>query len=76
VQFLSYDVYNHPLEVKQTNGIVTSYIWGYNKSEPIAVIENATYLEIATKLGIPVASLKMYSEANLESINSLRNLIP
>lgn len=76
IQYLSYDAYSNPLEVKQTGGITISYIWGYNKSEPIAKVENATYAQIATALGISVAALKNYSEANITTLNSLRSLLP
>jgi YD repeat-containing protein len=76
IQFLSYDAYSHPLEVKQVQGITVSYIYGYNKSVPIAMIENATYAQIATALGITTTALQEYNESNLTTINTLRSLLP
>jgi len=35
-------------EATQTNGVTTTYIWGYNNTYPIAKIENATYDQVAT----------------------------
>lgn len=46
VQFLKYDLYNNPLEAKLEKGTSVCYIWGYNFSQPIAVIENITYSAI------------------------------
>src|SRR5690606_17085048 len=44
------------------------YLWGYNKAYPIAKIENATYSQVTSALGTT-----NISEANLSSINNLRN---
>jgi YD repeat-containing protein len=76
VRFLSYDVFENPLELKQENGNVVSYIWGHGKTQPIAKIENATYTQIAAALGITVATLKGYTESNITALNSLRTLLP
>lgn len=43
LQFLKYDIYSNPLEAKQEAGNTVCYIWGYNYSLPIAVIENMDY---------------------------------
>lgn len=45
-QFLKYDLYNNPLEAKMEKGRLVCYIWGYNFSQPIAVIENIAYSAI------------------------------
>ncbi|WP_445456786.1 hypothetical protein [Flavobacterium sp. HNIBRBA15423] len=36
----------NPLEVQLESGIPITYIWGYNKTQPIAKIENATYAQV------------------------------
>lgn len=46
VQFLKYDLYNNPLEAKLEKGTSVCYIWGYNSSQPIAIIENISYSAI------------------------------
>jgi YD repeat-containing protein len=70
VKYNAYDNYGHPLEVQQENGTVISYLWGYNQSQPIAKIENATNAQIRSALG--VTDLNLVSEANLVTINNLR----
>jgi hypothetical protein len=44
--FGKYDNRGNPLEVKKFNGPTSSYIMGYKKKYPIALIENATYSQI------------------------------
>lgn len=41
IQFLDYDQYGSPLSAKMINGTTSKFIWGYNNSLPIAIIENA-----------------------------------
>ncbi|MGV9004451.1 RHS repeat domain-containing protein [Flavobacterium sp.] len=77
LRYNSYDVYGHPLEVKRENGMPIRYIWGYNNTQPIAKIENATYSQVQSY----VANLQTLSngvnEANLISaLNSLRSALP
>jgi len=72
----SYDDNGNPLEVSRADGARISYIWGYNKKFPIAKIENASYTEIATVLGISKTVLKNYDESNLTAIENLRSSFP
>jgi YD repeat-containing protein len=39
-----------PTQLRRQDGVVTSYIWGYNKQYPVARVENATY---AQAMGVP-----------------------
>ncbi|MCO6164559.1 hypothetical protein, partial [Flavobacterium sp. NRK F7] len=55
------DTNGNPLEVQQEDGIPITYIWGYNKTQPIAKIENATY-----------AQVQQY-EANLQTLSNGTN---
>jgi len=48
IEFTKYDNDGNILEVKKTNGISISYIWGYNNNYPVAKIENATWEDIIT----------------------------
>uniref|UniRef100_UPI00404A79BE hypothetical protein n=1 Tax=Gelidibacter sp. TaxID=2018083 RepID=UPI00404A79BE len=52
IQFYKYDIYGNPLDVSKTNGTRISYIWGYNNTYPVAKIENATYSEVESVLGV------------------------
>lgn len=42
----SYDDYGSPTQITTKNGVVTSYLWGYNNQYPIAKIENALYEDV------------------------------
>jgi len=68
IRYIKYDEYGNPLELKQEDGMHIVYLWGYNKAYPIAKIENATYSQVTSALGTT-----NISEANLSSINNLRN---
>lgn len=52
LSFSRYDTKGNILEIKQTHGITTSYVWGYNNQYPIAKIINATYQDITNTLGV------------------------
>lgn len=73
VYYNLYDEFSNPLEVQQAGGTVTSYIWGYNKTQPIAKIENATNAQITAALGISVTAA---DESNLSLIDALRTSLP
>jgi hypothetical protein len=67
----------NPLEVQQEGGHPICYIWGYNKTLPIAKIENATYAQVQSY----VANLQTLSngtnEGNLiTALDALRVALP
>lgn len=73
---LGFDEYNsrgNPLQVSYKHGPPISYIWGFSGKYPIAKIENASYTDIATALGITVSALKNYDEDDMVAINGLRS---
>ena len=72
MEYLKHDDKTNPLEVRQANGTVISYIWGHDKTLPIAKIENATYAEIAAALSITETQLLAYNETNMSNLNGLR----
>ena len=65
-----YDDSGNLTQYTKENGVTVSIIWGYNKTQPIAEIENATNVQITTALG--VTNVSSLSEINLASINALR----
>ncbi|WP_264536549.1 hypothetical protein [Flavobacterium sp. N1736] len=69
----NYDATGNLVEFHSGEGIYTVFIWGYNKTVPIAKIENATYTQVAAALGITTTTLNNYNETNLDTINNLRN---
>ena len=60
VFYHDYDAYGNPLEVSKADGTHIVYIWGYNQTQPIAKIENATYADVQ----IQVANLQALSNAD------------
>lgn len=71
LQYYSYYVNGNVKEVSLTSGSHVVYLWGYNKTQPIAKIENATNSQIATALG--VSDISILNETNLAAIDALRN---
>jgi YD repeat-containing protein len=51
LRFYKYDNKENPQSVGQEKGMITSYIWGYNKQFPIAEIKNSDYATVEAVLG-------------------------
>lgn len=66
----SYDATGNLTQYTPEGGAPVTIIWGYNKTQPIAKIENATTTQVMTALG--VSDLNAVNEANLGAINALR----
>jgi len=60
VVYRNYDDKGNPIEISQENGVNICYIWGYNKTQPIAKIENATYAQMQSQ----VSNLQTLSNAD------------
>lgn len=75
IQYLKYDEYSNPLEVKQENGIHIVYLWGYHNAYPVAKIENMEYSQIPANLitAIQTASNNNNEVALLTALTNLRN---
>lgn len=73
VTYDQYDSNGNLLQYTPEAGAAVSIIWGYNKTLPIAKIENATNVAISNVLGVSFASL---NETNLGQINGLRTSLP
>jgi len=67
-----YDSSANPLEVSQKDGMHTVYLYGYSKQYPIAKIENATFTEVASALGVSENALENFNETHIGQINGLR----
>jgi YD repeat-containing protein len=50
IHFTKYDELGNPIEVQTENGMKICYIWGYNKTQPLAKIENISYVDIPENL--------------------------
>lgn len=77
LQYLNYDEFGNPLEVKQEGGIHICYIWGYNKTQPIAKIENATYNDIQPfEANLQALSNGTDEQGLITALNNLRTALP
>ncbi len=73
IEFLKYDKYGNPLEVKKANGTTIVYIYGFNGTVPVAKIVNAEYGDVSAVSGIdltPSGNLLTAHE------NSIRTALP
>lgn len=78
---ITYDLYDDKgniLQYTQENGTPISLIWGYNKTQLLAKIENATYTSITASL---ISSAQAASDTGTETslitaLNSIRNSAP
>lgn len=66
----SYDAKGNPIEVSKKDGTHIVYIWGYNQTQPIAKIENATYSEVEKA----IESIPNTTYNSLSEIQNLSNL--
>lgn len=73
-----YDEFSNVLESKTENGISTSYIYGYNKSIIVAVINNVSYTTIDTNIinNIHNTSTSGTEQQLLSALQALRNSLP
>jgi hypothetical protein len=63
-----YDEFGHVLEVEQESGVKICYIYGYNKTQPIAKIENLAYSSIPVST---IENLQIKSNADNDSCTSV-----
>ncbi|WP_185965584.1 hypothetical protein [Flavobacterium zepuense] len=78
VRFTSYDEHSNPIDAKLENGSPVSYIWGYNKTLLIAMVENASYSSIPANLitAAQNASDGTSETTLLTALNNLRAALP
>ncbi len=64
LEFLTYDDRGNITSVRKTDGLTTSYIWGYNQSLPIAKVENTPLIEetVTTTVTVPPSSPQSFFE--------------
>ena len=71
--FYDYDTYGNPLEVGQSSGQHTSYLWGYGNQFPVAKVDNATYSQL-TGTGIVLSTINSASTNDQTMRNELNKL--
>ncbi|TSE02858.1 PKD domain-containing protein, partial [Aquimarina algiphila] len=57
-----YDTQGNPLEVSQVDGRHIMYVWGYNNTQPIVKIDNASYTGIPAAVTTLINQLKSTSD--------------
>ncbi len=62
IEYLDYDTNGNPLEVSQVDGRHIMYVWGYNNTQPIVKIDNASYTGIPTAVTTLINQLKAISD--------------
>lgn len=75
ITYHQYDHYGNPTELSKVNGIPMIYVWGYNHTQPVAKIINATLSDIPSNLinEIHSASSITGNETTLkQKLNDLR----
>ncbi|MEW7289014.1 RHS repeat protein [Aquimarina sp. 2304DJ70-9] len=68
MRYINYDDQGHPLEVTQTHGAPSVFIWGYNNRYPIAKISNATYAGMPTDLTNLINEIKTTSNTENSTV--------
>jgi YD repeat-containing protein len=69
-----YDATGNLTQYTPEGGAPVTILWGYNKTQPIAKIENTTTVQFKNALG--VSDLNAVNESNLSAINALRQGLP
>ena len=65
-----YDTSGNLTQYTPEGGAPVSIVWGYDKTQPIAKIENATNAQLVSALG--VSDFNAITEAQISSLNNLR----
>ncbi|MGV7106199.1 hypothetical protein [Flavobacterium sp. U410] len=77
ITYNNYDAFGNILQYTPESGISTTVIWGYNKTQPIAKIENATYNQVQPyESNLQTLSNGTDENALLTALNSLRTALP
>lgn len=67
----------NPIEIEQVGGVKIIYIWGYNKTQPIAKIENATYASVqGYEANLQSLSNGADEQGLIAALNNLRTVLP
>ncbi|QMU65714.1 MAG: hypothetical protein GKR88_16465 [Flavobacteriaceae bacterium] len=71
------DTHGNPLEVSKAGGIRIIYVWGYNNTQPIAKIENASYVGMSASMLNSITTVKNASnnDVNDATENTLRSML-
>ena len=72
-----HDGYGNVCEIQRPDSPVTTILWGYDYSLPVAIVEGAVYNDVINRLGISYESLQSLDGSSLESrLLALRSSFP
>ena len=66
VNFHDYDSYGNPKEISKNDGVRIIYVWGYNLTQPIAKIENASYDNLTSLQEAAIDSAVLASNSDVD----------
>lgn len=72
--FNSFDSQGNITQTTDVNGLITTYLWGYNGLYPLAIIQNVLYSSVLSKLSLPPSALPFEYGLSKAQINSLREI--
>lgn len=75
ILFQKYTPYGQLRELSLVDGTITTYLWGYNYSYPVAKIENATYNDVSSIVS-ESGLQNLNGTALLNALNPLRAQLP
>ena len=75
IEFLKYDSYGNPTEVKKTDGTTIVYLYGFNGSVPVAKITNASFSTVSSALGGTTSFSGNMSTSQENSLRAATTLI-
>lgn len=67
-EILAYDEKGNPTYVRDYTGNTTVYLWGYNRTYPIAVISNSSYSLVSDNIQKDDTSESGYSQSSLDNL--------
>lgn len=77
VTYQRYDDYGNLVQYRSNdNGVVTTILWAHNGMYPVARVDNATFAEVATALGVAESTLMGLNDQNLQVIDNIRTTLP
>lgn len=75
--FLSYDEKGNPLELLQPEGVLVTYLWGYEGKHPVAKIVNASYDQVSNLVNLITINEINTSDSLMQSeLDKIRTGLP
>lgn len=76
ITYDEYDTKGNLLQFTSLDGLITTYLWSFNKLYPVAEIKNATLAEVEAQLGMTAEAFSNTNPPDMAKLNLLRNKLP